>query len=218
MTVLQTVVPEGTLTMRMTKEQMEYVMMLDGVMPEKDVLVSLKDNDDELKWYLKKKHNYLGYPKICHLIGVVGKGMDFWLSLGGDCIDIEGVLLAMGVRNNQKTVGRHKSKVPLVAWRWISSTRGLTQWFIEKCIDKIEWDFLNIQSTELTEDFMRRHKDRLHWDDIAMSQEMSDEFMEEFEDRLDVELLFGNPKIPDQRIHSLILRHNGRFGKGGGGK
>ena len=27
----------------MTKEQMEYVMMLDGVMPEKDVLVSLKD-------------------------------------------------------------------------------------------------------------------------------------------------------------------------------
>ena len=50
MTVLQTVVPEGTWTMRMTKEQMEYVMMLDGVMPEKDVLVSLKDNDDELKW------------------------------------------------------------------------------------------------------------------------------------------------------------------------
>ena len=65
---------------------------------------------------------------------------------------------------------------------------------------------------------MRRHKDRLHWDDIAMSQEMSDEFMEEFEDRLDVELLFGNPKIPEQRIRSLILRHNGRFGKGGGGK
>jgi hypothetical protein len=196
-----------------TKEQREYIRMLDNVMPEKDILASLKDNDDELKWYLKKKHNYLGYQMVCHLVRMVDKSMDFWLSLGEDFIDMEGVLLEMGVVHNQKTVAKYRNKIPWVAWTWISSTSGLTQWFIEKCIDKIEWNALNIQNTTLTEGFMRKHKDSLDWDDIATSQEMSDEFMEEFEDRLDAELLFGNAKIPNQRINNLIFKHNGRFGK-----
>ncbi len=199
--------------MRTTKEQREYIKMLENVMPEEDILVSLKDNDDELKWYLRKKHNYLGYQTVCHFVGVVDKSMDFWLSLGEDFIDIEGVLLAMGVVGNQKTVAKYRNKIPWVAWTWISSTKGLTQWFIEKCIDKIDWDCLHIQNTTLTEDFMRKYKDKLDWDDIALTQEMSDEFMEEFEERLNVDLLFKNPKISYSRINSLIFKHNGNFGK-----
>lgn len=194
-----------------TKKQKNYIRMLENVMPEKDVVVALKDNDDELRWYLRQ--SYWGYQRMCELVKWIDKDIGFWLSLGEDCIDIEGVLLEMGVVKNQKSVARYRNKIPWVAWTWVSSLRGLTQWFIEKCSEHIEWDCLKIQDTTLTESFMRKHKDKLFWNDIALTQEMSDEFMEEFEDRLDVGLLFKNPKIPGQRINNLIFKHNGRFGK-----
>lgn len=197
--------------MRTTKEQRDYIRMLENVMPEKDILVSLKDNDDELRWYLRRQYN--GYQRTCELIKSIDKSMDFWMSVGDNYLDTEGILLELGIVNNQQTVAKYQNRVPWVAWTWISSTRGLTQWFIEKCKRHIEWNCLRIDNTTLTEDFMRKHKDKLDWDDIALTQNMSDEFMEEFEDRLDVDLLFKNPKISDSRINNLIFNYNGRFGK-----
>ena len=195
--------------MKVTKEQRAYIRMLEGVMPERDIIATLKDSDDELRWYLRRRSR--GYVESTTLVRLFDKSMDFWLSVGQEHVDWEAVLMHMSIADNQKTVARHRKRIPWLAWTDISSRRGLSEWFIEKCGEHIEWNCLRLENTTLSERFMRKYKDKLYWDDIASTQAMSDEFMEEFEDRLDVGRLFANPRIPDQRINNLIFRHNGKF-------
>lgn len=40
--------------MRTTKEQRDYIKLLEGVMPEEDIVVCLKDDDEFLRWYLRR--------------------------------------------------------------------------------------------------------------------------------------------------------------------
>lgn len=197
--------------MRTTKEQRDYIKLLEGVMPEEDIVVCLKDDDELLRWYLRRSKR--GFSHTTQLINCVGKSMDFWLSVGDSHVDMEAVVMNYDVVMNQNTIAKYVDKLPFYVWSTISSQVGLSQWFIEKCECHIVWHRLHLGYTTLTEDFIRQHKDSLNWNDIALTQEMSDEFMEEFEDRLNVDLLFRNPQIPDQRINNLIVKHNGRFGK-----
>lgn len=185
-----------------TREQKEYVRMLECVMPEKDILVSLKDDDNLLRWYLRRSRR--GYHQTLHLISWIKKSMDFWLSVGDDHVNMEAVVLNYSVRINQKTIIKYKNKLPMSVWSIISLQTGLTQRFLEKCADKLELDKIDLSSTKLTESFMRKHKKLLNWDNISLSQRMSKKFMAEFMELLNVGFLCMNPNIQDSKIIAVF--------------
>lgn len=195
----------------LTKDQRNYIRMLENVMPERDIVVDLKDDDDLLRYYLRRSQR--GYAHTMQVISWIGKSMDFWLSVGDSHISMEAVVVNFHVLMNQETIVKYKDKLPWFVWSTISPQVGLSQWFLEECSDRLDWNMLDISHTSLTEDFMRKHESSLNWNDIARSQCMSDEFIEEFESRLDLNLLFENPCIPSWRVNSLVFRHGGDFGK-----
>jgi hypothetical protein len=68
-------------------------------------------------------------------------------------------------------------------WSKISGFQKLTESFIEKYSDKLNWDSL-VRYQSLSDGFMRKHSDKLNWWAVAYFQKYSEEFLIEFFDEI----------------------------------
>lgn len=73
-----------------------------------------------------------------------------------------------------------------INWDYLSQFQKLSEDFIIEFEDKINWD--DISSFQiLSENFIRKYKDRLNWTNICRDQNLSESFIEEFKEYIDWE-------------------------------
>ena len=70
-----------------------------------------------------------------------------------------------------------------VNWGCISQYQTLSEEFIEKHIDKVDWDWISIYQT-LSESFIEKHSDKIHWGCISQYQTLSEEFIGKHKDKV----------------------------------
>jgi hypothetical protein len=68
-------------------------------------------------------------------------------------------------------------------WITVSQNQKLTESFIEKYSDKLNWDSL-VRYQSLSDGLMRKHSDKLNWWTVAYFQKYSEEFLIEFFDEI----------------------------------
>ena len=121
----------------------------------------------------------------------------------------------------------------IYVWGDISRCENLSEAFIEKFKDELQWGTLFIYQRlsekllrknlfrlreynweaigswqNLSEDFIREFKDKLNWGSISYNQELSEEFIEEFKDKFEEKGLMVNPFTPPKTRISLMKKHN----------
>jgi len=71
--------------------------------------------------------------------------------------------------------------------RYLFQRQKLSEAFIEELSEKLKTDDWRIISytQKLSENFIRKHKDRVDWDSISSSQKLSMNFIREFQDKVD---------------------------------
>jgi hypothetical protein len=68
-------------------------------------------------------------------------------------------------------------------WWRVSKYQRLTEDFIRKFADKLNWDFVS-QYQVLSDDFMREFQESINWNIISQHKTLSEKFMVDFKDRL----------------------------------
>lgn len=69
--------------------------------------------------------------------------------------------------------------------------------------DYVDWQKVSYHNI-LTEDFIRKNKDRLNWGFISSHQKLSNEFIEEFKDKVNLESINLFNELTQQRTQSVI--------------
>ena len=190
-----------------TDKQRQYVKIVEKTCSsESEIVEVLKGNDDELRYYLKKRH--YGWSETIKLINSTKKSADFYFSCGSKSLDFDAVISLLPVPDC--TVYKYRSKFNHFIWIEICA-RGVSQWLLEHC-KKIfkKYGHLVKFDKPLTEGFMRENKDWIDWNDISRFQKMGLSFMNEFKDKLNIRLMRENPYIGEltldcfyQDLHSL---------------
>ena len=62
-------------------------------------------------------------------------------------------------------------------WLYISRFQKLSEYFIEKHLDKVNWWEISCYQT-LSEEFIEKHEDKIRWFAVFCNQILSDEFKE----------------------------------------
>lgn len=78
---------------------------------------------------------------------------------------------------------RDPSYVNDLAWCAISQDCKLSERFIRKFQDKINWEIISTYQI-LSEDFIREFQDKVDWDAISSDQRLSENFIREFQDKV----------------------------------
>ena len=67
---------------------------------------------------------------------------------------------------------------------------------MEKFEDRLTWNAFSHQ--KLSENFIRKYKDKVYWCIISEKQNLSKDFIVEFSDKIDLEKLVLNKNISDE--------------------
>lgn len=68
-------------------------------------------------------------------------------------------------------------------WYYLWDEQKVSEQFIERHLDKVNWDRICITS-DLSEDFIRRHIDKVDWESICCAQNLSESFLREYWDQV----------------------------------
>ena len=71
----------------------------------------------------------------------------------------------------------------VACWDWISGSQKLSEDFIRKHQDKVHWTLISETQT-LSEDFIAEFQDKVRWGKISESQKLSEDFIYRFADRV----------------------------------
>lgn len=77
-------------------------------------------------------------------------------------------------------IKKHKDKVN---WGYISANQTLSEAFIEKYKDRVSWNYISIFQ-KLSEDFMEKYEDRVSWYYISIFQKLSEEFIYKYKEKI----------------------------------
>ena len=83
----------------------------------------------------------------------------------------------------EKIITNIKFRNGTTFWRAISECQQLSEQFIEKYKDKVNWyDISRYQ--KLPEPFIEKHKDKVDWCEISWCQQLSEQFIEKYKDKV----------------------------------
>jgi hypothetical protein len=81
-------------------------------------------------------------------------------------------------------------------WEEISFHYKLSEDFIRKHKDKVNWYYVS-GSQELSESFIREFQDKVFWSYISSEQKLSENFIREFQNKVDWLCIFAYQKISE---------------------
>ena len=100
-----------------------------------------------------------------------------------DEVDIETIIDCNSLlQKNLQTIEQRLSDFVVHTWRPISQLM-LSDDFIRKFQDKLDWDFIS-GSVPLTENFIKEFQDKSYWDSVSKSQNPSEDFIRQYQDKL----------------------------------
>ena len=76
-----------------------------------------------------------------------------------------------------KELGTNYTELTGETWRDISANQHLTEAFIEKYADRVDW-FCISEYQPLSEAFIAKHAEQVNWYCISVSQQLSEKFIE----------------------------------------
>ena len=101
-----------------------------------------------------------------------------------DEVDIETIIDCYNLlQKNLQTIEQRLSDFVVHTWRPISQLM-LSDDFIRKFQDKVDWDFIS-GSVPLTEFFIDEFQHKINWDLVSKSQNLSEDFIRQYQDKLD---------------------------------
>ena len=68
-------------------------------------------------------------------------------------------------------------------WNYISGYQKLSEAFIEKYADKVDWYCISAYQ-QLSEDFINKYSDMVDWENISIYQKLSETFIEKYADKV----------------------------------
>ena len=93
---------------------------------------------------------------------------------------------------------------------YISMYQKLSEEFIEKHIDKVNWCCISINQT-LSEEFIEKHIDKVDWNWISSNQKLSEEFIEKYKDKVDWYYISIYQKLSEKFIEKYKDKVNWRY-------
>jgi hypothetical protein len=81
---------------------------------------------------------------------------------------------------SEEFIERYKDRVD---WHWVGIYQTLSEEFIERYKDRVDWHWIS-ECQILSEEFIERNKDRVTWVWISIYQTLSEEFIERNKDRV----------------------------------
>jgi len=101
-----------------------------------------------------------------------------------DEVNIETIIDCYNMlQKNLQIIEQRLSNFGVHTWRAISQF-PLSDDFIRKFQDKVDWDFIS-GSVPLTENFIEEFQDKINWDSVSKSQNLSEDFIRQCQDKLD---------------------------------
>jgi hypothetical protein len=79
----------------------------------------------------------------------------------------------------------------------------LTEDFIREFSDKVDWDWISY-SQNLSENFVREFQDKVNWKDIFKHQNLSESFIREFKDKFLIAFPGWKNLSDDSHVYLLI--------------
>jgi len=95
-------------------------------------------------------------------------------------------------------------------WRDISYFEYLSEDFIRKFKDKVEWNYISTFQ-KLSEDFIREFKDKVSWWHISYYQKLSEDFIREFKDKVNWLNISYNQTLSEDFIKEFKDKINFRY-------
>ena len=94
-------------------------------------------------------------------------------------------------------------------WYYISQCQKLSEKFIEKYQDKINWNLISKnQNVKLSESLIEKYQDKINWNNISEYQLLSENFIKKYQDKINFSLLLKNKKILKNIIKEEIVKIN----------
>ena len=97
-----------------------------------------------------------------------------------DNFNVNWLNLCTNQKLSEEFIEKHSDKLD---WSWILIKQKLSEEFIEKHIDKVVW-YLISQYQTLSEEFIEKHCDEVNWDCISRCQKLSEKFIEKHIDKV----------------------------------
>jgi len=85
----------------------------------------------------------------------------------------------------------------------MSQYQKLSEKFIEKFQDKINWMWISIKQ-KLSEEFIEKYKDKVDWYEISRYQKLSEELVIKFKQHIDIDYLLKENMITQDFYNDLI--------------
>src|SRR3712207_9309191 len=73
--------------------------------------------------------------------------------------------------------------VKLGQWNKISTLNGLTEEFMDKYQDQLNWGYI-CQTQKLSENFMRNHENKMVWNFVSKYQTLTESFINDYQNKL----------------------------------
>ena len=88
-------------------------------------------------------------------------------------------------------------------WNWISAHVELSESFIVEYQENFDLSFL-VRFQSLSENIIRKFKDKLNWNNVILYQILSEPFMEEFETNIDWSIITWNQEVSGEFVEKHI--------------
>ena len=82
-----------------------------------------------------------------------------------------------------------------INWDSLSKSGDLSEEFIERHVDDVNWGLLSINQRPLSEEFIERHTDKVTWNYICQFQTLSEAFIERHIDKINWRTLVFYQKL-----------------------
>jgi hypothetical protein len=100
---------------------------------------------------------------------------------------------------------------PTSQFNWWTLHTNLSEDFMRRFGDKLNWRKVSDHQKGLTESFIRENADRVHWDRICQRIQMSVDFIEEFQDKVIWDYIWSyQKKLPTDFIERHTKGQHGR--------
>ena len=93
---------------------------------------------------------------------------------------------------------------------YISQYQKLSEDFIEKFQDKIDFDYISI-SQKLSEDFIEKFQDKVDWEHISIYQNLSESFIEKFQNKVNWNFISEYQNLSEYFIEKFKDKVNWNF-------
>ena len=96
----------------------------------------------------------------------------------------------------------------MVDWYYISSYQVLSEQFIEKYSDKVNWKQGISRYQRLSESFIEKYKDKVDWVYISIYQTLSEQFIERFSDMVDWDNIIYFQKLSYEFLEKNLYKYS----------